>query len=154
MISSVTVTKFDTVRIVAVGVCAFPVEFKAHSRAALSKNVLIEYFIPPSLGISDQLCLVRRCLGRFIILPSTRQPRAILGADRASLPDRVQWGAAMPAHRCFPARTATNPGLRGTRLRADCRSAGLWLRVPTHRKRRASLGGELMMSKPARAFVI
>jgi len=99
MISSVTVTKFDTVRIVAVGVCAFPVELKAHSRAALSRDFLIKYLIVPSLGISDQLCLVRRCLGRFIILPSTRQPRAILGTDRASLPDRVQWGRGHAARR-------------------------------------------------------
>src|SRR5262249_3776061 len=55
MISSVTVTKFDTVRIVAVGVCAFPVELKAHSKAALSRDFLIKYLIVPSLGISDQL---------------------------------------------------------------------------------------------------
>src|SRR5262249_17807311 len=106
MISSVTVTKFDTVRIVAVGVCAFPVELKAHSRAALSKNVLIEYFIPPSLDVSDQLCLVRRVWVASFAIDETATCDPC--ADRASSTDRVQWGAAMPVYRCLPLRTPTD----------------------------------------------
>jgi hypothetical protein len=103
MISSVTVTKFGTVRVVAVGgVCAFPAKLKEHSRAALSRDFLIKYLIAPSLGISDQLAWF--VVFGSLILPSTRQPRAILGADRASWQDRVQWGCGHAGKTMFPAR--------------------------------------------------
>src|SRR5262245_33215956 len=100
MISSVTVTKFGTVRIVAVGVCAFPGALKAHSRAALSRDFLIKYLIAPSLRISDQLAWF--VVFGSLFSPSTRRRRTILGADRASLPDRVQWGCGHVGTSMFP----------------------------------------------------
>jgi hypothetical protein len=110
MISSVTVTKFDTVRIVAVGVCALPIELQAHIKAALSTDFQIKYLIAPSLGFSDQLAW-------FVVFGSLfcrrRDSRAILGADRASLPDRVQWARDHARTSMFPAHAAANFGLRG-----------------------------------------
>jgi hypothetical protein len=59
MIWSVTVTKFETGRSVrvggggaagcGVGACAYPVEHRAYSRAALSRDFLIEHIIVLSL---------------------------------------------------------------------------------------------------------
>src|ERR1700687_5209150 len=128
MRSSVTVTKFGTVRIVAVGVWTCPVELKTHSRAALSRDFLIGYLIALSLGVSDQFAwfVVWRCWGSHFAIDetATRDPPAPIVPHCGMEHNR---DSAISVHRCCPPAPRQIPGLRGTRLVADCRSDGFRL---------------------------
>src|SRR5262245_40081708 len=150
MISSVTVTKFGTVRMVAVGVCPFPVVLKTHNRAALSRDFLIKYLITPSLGISDQLAW-------FVVfgsLPCHRRDSHARSLAPIVPHCRIGYNgdAAMPAHRCFP-RAPQHSGLRGTRSGpiAATTDSAYSADVSGNGEPRS---GDLMMSKTARAVVV
>src|SRR5262245_58919086 len=125
MISSVTEMKFGTVRIVAVGVCAFPVGLKAHSRAALSTDFLIKYLIALSLPwYFGPARLVRRVWVAYLAIDSHARSLALIVPHCRSA---YNGDTAMPAHRHFPPARQQIPGLGGARLGADCRSGGLCL---------------------------
>src|SRR5262245_26166029 len=133
MISSVTVTKFGTVRIVAVGVCASPIELKAHSRAALIRDFLIKYLIAPSLGIFGPARLVRRVWVAFFAIDekAARDPwhRSCLIAKSGTM------GTRPCRHVDAPAHTATNSRIAEDSCRGRLPVRRTLLRVPTHRKR-------------------
>src|SRR5437870_9981651 len=88
-----------------------------------------------------------------LLLPSTRQPRAILAPIVPHCRIGHNGEAAMPAS-MFPARMATDSGLRGSRRGADCRSGRLCLECRHMGNGELPLRGESMMSKSARAVVV